>query len=308
MSLPPLSAVRVFEAVARHLSFTRAAEELGMTQAAVSYQIKLLEERIGAPLFLRKPRQIALSDVGTKLAPPVRQAFELMREAFAETRGEVDGLLSISSVVTFASQWLAQNLGLFQLAHPEIAVRLDSGNAMADLVHGEFDIGIRSLAEPQGNGLVAHLLVKSDFTPLLSPTLAASVGGIRRPEDLLKLPMLDAEDEWVEQWFSAAGVPGYNPSGRASVSFGVQSLLGTAAMAGQGVTMLTPAFFRDEIASGRLYQPFDLLAPAGRGYYLVYAESRRNAPKIRAFRDWMLAATRFMREPGTPSADTPRGV
>jgi len=294
-SLPPLTAVRAFEAVARHLSFTRAADELGMTQAAVSYQIRILEERVGMPLFLRKPRQIALSETGMRLAPQVHQAFDLLREAFAETRNQVDNLLVISTVVTFASQWLAQNLGLFQLEHPEIAVRLDSGNAMADLINGEVDIGIRSMAEPQGNGLVSHLLVQSDFTPLLSPALADSIGGITRPEDLLKLPLLDAQDEWVEQWFAAAGVPGYSPVGRPNFSLGVQSLLATAAMAGQGVTMLTPAFFRDEIATGRLLQPFDLLAPAGRGYYLVYAESRRNALKIRTFRDWMLAATAFMR-------------
>ena len=294
-SLPPLTAVRAFEAVARHLSFTRAADELGMTQAAVSYQIRILEERVGMPLFLRKPRQIALSETGMRLAPQVHQAFDMLREAFAETRNQVDNLLVISTVVTFASQWLAQNLGLFQLEHPEIAVRLDSGNAMADLINGEVDIGIRSMAEPQGNGLVSHLLVQSDFTPLLSPALADSIGGITRPEDLLKLPMLDAQDEWVEQWFAAAGVPGYSPVGRPNFSLGVQSLLATAAMAGQGVTMLTPAFFRDEIATGRLLQPFDLLAPAGRGYYLVYAESRRNALKIRTFRDWMLAATAFMR-------------
>ena len=294
-SLPPLTAVRAFEAVARHLSFTRAADELGMTQAAVSYQIRILEERVGMPLFLRMPRQIALSETGMRLAPQVHQAFDLLREAFAETRNQVDNLLVISTVVTFASQWLAQNLGLFQLEHPEIAVRLDSGNAMADLINGEVDIGIRSMAEPQGNGLVSHLLVQSDFTPLLSPALADSIGGITRPEDLLKLPMLDAQDEWVEQWFAAAGVPGYSPVGRPNFSLGVQSLLATAAMAGQGVTMLTPAFFRDEIATGRLLQPFDLLAPAGRGYYLVYAESRRNALKIRTFRDWMLAATAFMR-------------
>src|SRR6476661_1842831 len=162
-TLPPLTAIRAFEAVARHLSFTRAGEELGMTQAAVSYQIKILEERVGAPLFLRRPRQIALSEAGARLAPQVHQAFSLMREAFADTRGQIDNVLTISTVVTFASQWLAQNLGIFQLQHPEIAVRLDSGNAMADLINDEVDIGIRSLAEPQGRGLVSHLLVQSDF-------------------------------------------------------------------------------------------------------------------------------------------------
>lgn len=296
MSLPPLNAIRAFDSVARNLSFTRAADELGMTQAAVSYQIKLLEERVGTPLFLRKPRQIALSEVGAKLAPQVHQAFEIMRDAFADTREEVDSLLSISAVPTFASQWLAQNLGLFQLAHPDIAVRLDSSSDMVDLIHDEVDIGIRTLREPQSSGLVCHLLVKADFTPLLSPALAESIGGISAPADLLKLPILDPEDEWLNQWFEAAGVPGYSTEGRPVSMLGLQSLLGTAAIAGRGLAMLTPSLFRDEIASGRLIQPFPLLASAGRGYYLVYPESRRNAPKIRMFRDWMLSATAFMRD------------
>ncbi|KRB01419.1 LysR family transcriptional regulator [Devosia sp. Root685] len=296
MSLPPLNAIRAFEAVARHLSFTRAAEELGMTQAAVSYQIKLLEERVGAPLFLRKPRQVALSEVGNSLAPQVRQAFEIMREAFADTRGEVDGLLSITTVPTFASQWLAQNLGLFQIDNPDIAVRLDSTSNMVDLLNDEFDIGIRTLAAAPEKGVISHLLLKADFTPLLSPALAESIGGVKEPADLLKLPMLDPQDEWWALWFEIAGVPGFSAEGRPMSMLNWQSLLGTAAMAGRGVTMLTPALFRDEIASGRLIQPFKLLAPAGRGYYLVYPENRRNAPKVKLFRDWMLGATAFMRE------------
>ena len=296
MSLPPLNAIRAFEAVARHLSFTRAAEELGMTQAAVSYQIKLLEERVGAPLFLRKPRQVALSEVGNSLAPQVRQAFEIMREAFADTQGEVDGLLSITTVPTFASQWLAQNLGLFQIDNPDIAVRLDSTSNMVDLLNDEFDIGIRTLAAAPEKGVISHLLLKADFTPLLSPALAESIGGVREPADLLKLPMLDPQDEWWALWFEIAGVPGFSAEGRPMSMLNWQSLLGTAAMAGRGVTMLTPALFRDEIASGRLIQPFKLLAPAGRGYYLVYPENRRNAPKVKLFRDWMLEATAFMRE------------
>lgn len=296
-ALPPLTAIRAFEAVARHLSFTRAAAELGMTQAAVSYQIRILEERVGAPLFLRKPRQIALSDTGARLAPDVSAAFDILRNAFATSRGQVDGLLSITTVPTFASQWLAQNLGLFQIAHPDIAVRLDSSSDMRDMVHEEFDIAIRTLPGPPGGGLASHLLIKADFTPLLSPSLAEGVGGISKPHDLLQLPILDPQDDWLTQWFAAAGVPGYTAQGRPMSTMGLQNLLGTAAMAGRGVAMLTPGFFRDEIASGRLLQPFDLLATDGRAYYLVYPESRRTAPKVRAFRDWIIAATEPLRAP-----------
>lgn len=295
MSLPPLAALRAFEAVARHLSFTRAAEELGMTQAAVSYQIKILEDRVGTPLFLRRPRQVELTETGARLAPDVGQAFDLIRNAFARARGALDSQLSVTAVPTMAVQWLAPNLGLFQLAHPDIAVRLDSGSDLVDLLHGDFDIGIRTLAGPPGNGLVAHLVVKADYTPLLSPGLASSIGGVHAPADLLKLPILDPQDDWLDKWFAAAGVPGYSAEGRPLSLLGWQSLLGSAAMAGRGVAMLTPVLFRDEIASGRLIQPFPLLAPADRAYYLVYPESRRNVPKIRKFRDWMLEATAYMR-------------
>src|SRR5688572_22945142 len=115
--LPPLAAIRVFEATARHASFTKAAEELGMTQAAVSYQIKVLEERIGAPLFLRRPRQVALTDVGQRLAPAVSEAFALLSEAYAAARGNAQGTLCVTTVLTFASNWLSRHLGSFQLAH-----------------------------------------------------------------------------------------------------------------------------------------------------------------------------------------------
>mgnify|MGYP000120542795 CR=1 FL=1 len=294
--LPPLTAIRAFEAVARHLSFTKAAVELGMTQAAVSYQIRILEERLGTALFLRRPRQIALSEAGAQLAPPTRQAFELMRDAFADTRGRLEGVLTITAVPTFASNWLAQNLGLFQVDHPDIAVRLDSSNALIDLLHDDFDIAIRSMPGPSaGPGLTAHLLIKADFSPLLSPALAQTIGGVKRPEDLLRLPLLDPEDDWYFRWFAAAKVDGYSSEGRLRSQFGMQTLLATAAMAGRGVAMLTPGFFQDEIASGRLLQPFPLLASDGRGYYLVYPEARRNAPKIRAFRDWLLSETEVLR-------------
>jgi LysR family glycine cleavage system transcriptional activator len=292
--LPPLTAIRAFEAVARHLSFTRAAEELGMTQAAVSYQIKLLEERVGAPLFLRRPRQIALSEAGLRLAPEVTHAFETLRTAFADSRGRIDGMLSITSVPTFASHWLVQNLGHFQLKHPDLAVRLESAPRVVDFATEEFDLGIRG-GRHMPAGLVAHLLLAADFTPMLSPALAASVGGIREPADLLKLPMVDADDPWFALWFEQAGVKGYSIEARPISQLGAQNLEAAAAIAGRGVAMLTPAFYAEDIAAGRLIRPFDLLASDGHAYYLVYPEGRRNSPKIRAFRDWIIPATAPLR-------------
>jgi len=286
--LPPLAAIRVFEAAARHLSFTKAAAELGMTQAAVSYQIKVLEERVGAPLFLRKPRQTLLTDVGQRLAPAVTEAFGLISEAYTAAKGGADGLLCISTVQTFASNWLAPRLGSFQMTHPSLAVRLDTASRLVDFAREDIDVGIRS-GGGKWPGVASHYLFAADFTPMLSPKLAERIGGVKEPADLLKLSILEPDDVWWRQWFAAAGVAVDGLAARPGVSLGSQASLASAAMAGQGVAILTRALFRSELADGRLYQPFDLVGDDGHAYWLVYAESRRNLPKIRAFRDWVLA-------------------
>ncbi|MBZ9762585.1 transcriptional regulator GcvA [Mesorhizobium sp. CA8] len=286
--LPPLQAIRVFEAVARHLSFTKAAQELGMTQAAASYQIKLLEERIGAPLFLRRPRQIELTEPGQRLAPAVSEAFSILGQAYAAARGGADGLLCVTTVLTFASNWLAQHLGSFQLAHPAIAVRLDTSSRLTDFAREDVDLAIRS-GGGKWPGLEAHKLLDADFTPMLSPKLAASIGGVKEPADLLRLPILDPGDIWWSQWFEAAGVTGHDLAKRPGSSMGAQAYEANAAMAGHGVAILTRALFKNELADGRLIQPFDLVGDDGHAYWLVYPTARRNVPKIRAFRDWILA-------------------
>lgn len=287
LPLPPLTAIRVFEAVARHGSFTNAASELGMTQAAVSYQIKVLEDRIGAPVFLRRPRQIALTEVGQRLAPVVTQVFEQLSEAYVNARGGAQGTLVISTIATFASNWLARRLGSFQIAHPSLAVRLQTEPHLVDFSREEVDIGIRS-GRGAWPGLAAHRLIDADFSPMLSPGLAASIGGVKEPADLLRLPLLDPGDPWWARWFAAANVPVEGLASRPGASMGAQVYEGNAATAGQGVAILTPAFFAAELADGRLIQPFDLLCDESQAYWLVYPDSRRNSPKISAFRQWIL--------------------
>ena len=293
MQLPPLTAIRAFEAVARHLSFTRAAEELGMTQAAVSYQIKLLEERVGAPLFLRKPRQIALSETGARLAPDVGQAFDLLRNAFDRSRDRVEGMLSISSMPTFASHWLAPNIGLFQLAHPDIAVRVESAVQLVDFASEEIDVVIRATRKPS-EGLVWHLLLKAEFAPMLSRSVIEEYQ-VREPADLLRVPHITPDDPWLCKWLALNGIEA-PVDDRPFTRLGSQYMEAAAVMAGRGVAMLTPAFYGDELASGRLVQPFERVGWDGDGYYLAYPESRRNLPKIKAFRDWIVEATRPLRE------------
>jgi LysR family glycine cleavage system transcriptional activator len=290
-NLPPLSAIRAFEAAARHASFTKAADELGMTQAAVSYQIKVLEERIGAPLFLRRPRQVVLTEVGERLAPAVSDAFTLITDAYAAARTGAEGLLCVTTLLTFASNWLAQHLGSFQVAHPSIAVRVDTTDRVVDFAREDVDIAIRS-GQGKWPGMASHLLFKADFTPMLSPKLAESIGGVKHPADLLRLPLLDSDDRWWKDWFAVANVPTDDIARRPGNSMGAQTYEASAAMAGHGVAILTRALFSAELADGRLIQPFDIFGVDGHSYWLVYPEARRNVPKIRAFRDWLLAEVR----------------
>ena len=144
MRLPPLAAVRAFEAAARLGSFTRAGEELGMSQAAVSYQIKLLEERVGTPLFLRAPRQVRLTDTGRRLSAAVSEAFDALRAAFASIDDDARGVLTISAVPAFAANWLAPRIGAFQLRHPDIAVRMSTTNRLVDFAREEVDAALRA--------------------------------------------------------------------------------------------------------------------------------------------------------------------
>jgi LysR family glycine cleavage system transcriptional activator len=287
--LPPLAAIRCFEAAARHQSFTRAAKELAMTQAAVSYQIKILEDRLGAPLFVRGPRGVTLTETGRQLAPGVTEAFGTLRAAFRDVRDEAADVLTVTALGTFANNWLVPRLGAFQLAHPQIAVRLEASNAIIDFAREDVDVGIRS---GTGNwpGLAAHALFPIAYTPMLSPKLLDRVGTLTAPADLLALTLIDPEDPWWPDWFVAAGVPAPDLSRTTGIRVLSQYLAGRAAVAGQGVAILTPAFFGEELTDGRLQQPFPLVRKTpGSGFWLVYPEARGRSPKIRAFRDWILS-------------------
>jgi LysR family glycine cleavage system transcriptional activator len=283
----PLNALRVFEAAARQLSFTKAGEELGMTQTAVSYQVKLLEENIGEPLFIRKARQVQLTEAGQKLAPKVAEAFNSLREAVDNLRDTSDTTLTIHSTATFASRWLSRHLGAFQLEHPSIAVRLDTSNALIDFAQSDCDVAIRWSSD-DGKGLIYHRLLPGVYTPMLHPSLADSIGGLQKPEDLLRLRIIDPGDIWWSQWFREVGIENPELERYPRSRLSVQAFEAAAAIASQGVAMLTPELYADEIALGRLYQPFEHLSSEGKHYWLCYPENRRNIRKIRLFRDWIL--------------------
>jgi LysR family glycine cleavage system transcriptional activator len=276
LKLPPLSAIRAFEAAARHGSFTRAADELGMTQAAVSYQVKVLEDRIGNPLFLRQPRRVVLSEAGKRLAPAVTEAFQRLGAAFA-------------SFNTFCTNWLVPRLGTFQMAHPNIAVRLDATPRLVDFTQEEVDVGIRGGAGVWP-GLKAHFLFPVELAPVCSPEFLRRVGGVRTAEDMLNLSLLDCDDECWPRWFANAGIPNPPPLKGPGIHVQTQQMIASAAIAGQGIALITPALFCDDLASGRLVKVLPIVvSDSNMHYWLVYPEDRQNVPKIRAFRDWILA-------------------
>lgn len=286
-----MASIRVFEAAARHGSFTKAAEELGMTQAAVSYQIKVLEERIGGPLFLRRPRQIELTDRGRQLASVTTEAFDLLRSAYGAVQEDIDGRLVISSMQTFSVQWLSRHLGRFQDEYPEIGLQLETSNEVVDFYREDVDIAIRG-GMGQWQGLKSHELIRVNFSPMLSPQLLEEIGGLRQPEDLLKLDLLAPVDPWWTQWFQEAGGVEFDPQSRKRSCYGSQFMEANAAIAGYGVAILTPAMYQRELAQGLLVQPFDLVCEADYSYWLVYPEARRNSPRVRAFREWILKEVR----------------
>ena len=285
----PLNALRVFEAVARHLSFSRAGVELGMTQTAVSYQVKLLEEHLGEQLFLRQPRQIIMTATAERMMPNVGKGFELLNEAMLQASQASGETLEIHSSPTFASHWLARNLGSFQLDWPAIAVRLLRVSKITDFNRDPADISIRWGVGPWPEN-ECHLLGRFTFAPMLSPALADSLGGISRPEDLLRLPIIGAQQESWLHWFASAGVEAPDLSAHRRHNYVEQDLCSNAALAGQGVAILNHIFFAEELASGRLVAPFNHPCRDEIGVWLVFPASRRNTPKIKAFRDWITKA------------------
>ncbi|MEO8925816.1 MAG: LysR substrate-binding domain-containing protein [Caulobacteraceae bacterium] len=284
----PLSAIRVFEAAARLRSFTRAAEELGMTQAAVSWQVKALERRLDQALFRRLPREVVLTSAGERLARAASEAVGLLRAALADLTQTGEGVLAITALQSLATQWLAPRLGAFQLAHPAIAVRLETSGQVVDLAREPFDLALRSGAGDWPR-LESLYLFPSHITPLCAPALRDALGGLAAPADLLAAPRVGLDEEWAA-WFARAGVAAPPAQDVPRLSADLQTIEVASALAGQGVALGSPILFAGEIAQGRLVQPFEITWTRKAGYWLAYPRDRSRAAKIAAFRDWLLAA------------------
>ncbi|MGJ8537613.1 MAG: LysR substrate-binding domain-containing protein [Parasphingopyxis sp.] len=283
-TLPPLSAIRVFEAAARHQNFTNAAEELGMTQAAVSYQIKLLEHWLEAPLFQRERGRVALLDTAIPLATQATAALDLLSDAVARMREADDSQLTISSYGTFSNRWLAMRLGNFQLNQANLAVRLDVNDGLVDFARGDVDVAIR-VGRGGWPGLHSQFLMRVHYAPMASPEFIAAHGPLDTPQRIMASHLLSPDDRWWINWSAYHGITDTKPL--PAVRLDSQMIEGSAAIAGQGIAILDPALWADELADGRLVQ----LGKAIYGrtsVWIVCPELQRNQPKIKMFRDWLI--------------------
>jgi LysR family transcriptional regulator of beta-lactamase len=280
----PLNALRAFEASARHLSFTRAGLELFVSQAAISHQIKGLEERLGVALFRRLPRGLALTDEGAALVPVVSEAFDRIGgtlERFAD--GRIQEVLTVGVVGTFAAGWLLPRLPDFAARHPEVDLRLLTNNNRVDLAGEGLDLAIR-FGDGAWHGVDATALMEAPLTPLCAPAVARRLA---TPADLARETLLRSyrHDEWA-RWFAAAGAPA--PRIRGPV-FDSSPTMAAAASAGAGVGLLPPAMFARELATETLVRPFETVLGGGR-YWLTRLHSRAETDAMRAFREWLAEA------------------
>ena len=292
--LPPLSAIRAFEAAGRHENFSRAAEELGLTQAAISYQVRQLEDRVGRPLFVREKGRVRLSDSGRRLLPALTSGFSGIAEAFAALREEDDDVLDVNTAVSFGGTWLSARIGRFQVRYPDLAVRISLSNDLVDFGRGGIDAVIR-MGRGQWDGLRSDFLFRQHFAPICAPSFLEA-NTIREPADLLEVERLGPNDAMWAGWFAAAGV-GTPPPPRQGLVLDSQLQEASAMLNGFGIALMSPLYWTADLASGRLVQPFDTLYLPGTAQWLVHPAGRVGVRKIERFREWIheeLAADRAL--------------
>lgn len=288
--LPPMNGIRALEAAARHLSFTRAAGELNVTPAAVSQQIKRLENRLGVELFTRVNNHLELTDAGKAWLPKVMHAFDLLESGISRMQSEVkEGPLVCRLPLSFSILWLAQRLERFQLHCPKVDLRLVPMKQSEDDDGLEADIEIRN-GVGGWPGMDCILLLREQVFPVCSPALHKGPPGITSIQDLQRHTLLHVNDgrETWDHWFAAAGHPELIPR-RHGLHFDQSVTAVQAAVNGLGVALGRSALVAGEIAAGRLVPLFDVKLPAEDAYWIVCRKEKKERPGVRAFRDWLLA-------------------
>ena len=304
--LPPLNALRAFEAAARHLSVKGAAAELNVTPGAVSQLLKALEARLGVALFRRVNRGILLTEAGRDYLPPVRNAFRQIADATRRLTAAVDsGILTVSVTPFFASAWLVPRLAGFQAAHPEIDLQVVTANALANFGRDGVDVAIRH-GLGRYPGLHSERVLAVEIVPVAAPALAERLGLPANPAALARWPLIhDAERKGWLLWFEAQGIAEFGPP--RGPAFDESGLLLQAVLAGQGAGLLPAAMVASEIESGRLVRLAQVSLLQDFAYYLVYPETSHGRPKIAAFRRWILAAAGSgFAPPVPPRLDSPQ--
>ncbi|MBA5636771.1 transcriptional regulator GcvA [Duganella sp. LX20W] len=283
--LPNFSALRAFEAAARHQNFSRAAEELHLTHGAISHQVRALEEELGTPLFVRNGRHVKVTADGLRFARQLAKAFSDIATASDALRpSSASRRLTVSSIPSFAARWLAPRLGQFIEQHPDVEVVLQASGQLQDLVRDAVDVGIR-FGRGHYPGMVVQRLMGDVYYPVVSP---AYRGGRlpTTPADLEQACLLRSVEPWTP-WFHAAGLAMAEPSG--GVMFEDLSMLVRSAVDGNGVALVRHVVAMQEIASGQLVRLFDIATPCPDEYYFVSPPAAAAKPQVQAFRAWLLA-------------------
>jgi DNA-binding transcriptional LysR family regulator len=293
--MPPLTALTVFEAAARLSSFTKAAEELGITQAAVSRQIHLLEEDFGFSLFVRLHRKVLLTDEGKALSNASSSAFNLMAETVAELRrGSASNDLTISATVAFSHFWLVPKISEFSRQHPNINLRIVTQDDMPDLKRGEMDVAIRF-----GNGMWpdghAEALFEDEVFPVCSPDFARSAGPIEAPADLINYPLISnetADPMWTgwNEWLSSFSVVVPRKILGLRCSFYTEAIY--AALNGQGIALGWKHLVQDLLDHNRLIRLTDVAIKPRGAYFAVVPTRRRDKEAVNLFRAWLATTKR----------------
>jgi LysR family transcriptional regulator, glycine cleavage system transcriptional activator len=300
--LPPLNALRAFEATARHLSFARAAQELAVTPAALSHQVRGLEDFIGRRLFERRARSIALTEAGAVLYPGLHAAFLQIRQSVdLLDRDASDRVLVVSAPPGFTAKWLAPRLYRFLIANPEIDTRISAARTLANFTADGVDIAIRNVHR-MVPGLWSRKLLDIHLTPVASPRFIAEYGGLSTPSALLGLPLIHDDNlgtlpgmpSWTD-WLAAAGVGGID-LGR-GLRFDSSDHALEAAGEGAGVLLAQRELAHDDLKSGRLVAPFALELTAERTFDIVCPTGREHIPKVRLFADWLISEVERMAAP-----------
>jgi LysR family glycine cleavage system transcriptional activator len=295
--LPSLNALHVFETAARHGSFTRAGAELGVTQTAVSHQVKALEADLGSQLFRRAPRGLVLTAEGQAWATELHRIFHRLREVTARLRSPESRerpLVAVSIIPSFAARWLVPRLGRFLEEHPNTDVRISTSERLVDFDLEPFDVGIRYGTGPSTD-LVGQKLADDAWVVVAAPSLLARVK-VRSPSGLANQTLLyDDDPEVWTRWFEACGARDVDEARRQEISD--SGMLVEAAIRGQGVALARYSLAYDELAAGRLALVFpeQRLLPTGRAYYLVGPRDNLRRAPVAAFRDWLVAQSASLR-------------